>query len=435
LLHPSVVKLGRRSLVAASAAAAGTAALRAVAQSVGSPSLVAPDASTRAALRELAGQGAVVLVRDLDAGANARVTVLCRVAAPLDEVRAVIAAPERYGDFVSILRDIAIDSRRGAQVGFRFRATASIFDLETSASLRVVNARRIDVAIVRSDLGPGAARWELFDDPAGGTLVSCTSWGDPSRGHWLFRQIASRGGAATAMMTAAVGLMLSLSLVRRVRRVTGALPRANGPVSLTPLSLAARALVPEGGALGAVTLRADGLVEQASACVLAPGTVSDVAHWLEDPTRYPQVWRSLRNVRVLRRDAAETRFSSEIDASVVRSAGTRVLTLQRDAASMTARWIGVDGDERGHEQRWDASPLSSDRVAICATVGDQVSRIGFPLRATLDREPALRAGFAFGLGVVWARSLAKRLARDREASQGSDGGVGATTPAIRAVLR
>lgn len=410
---PLSVKLARRSFLTAGAAgAASTVALDALSQVAPAPVLGAPDAATRAALRALAEAGAVVLVDDMDAGAQAKVTVLCKVSAPLAEVRAVIAAPERYGDFMTVLRDVSVDSRRGSMVGFRFHAVASIFDIETNASLRVVNARRIDVSIVRSDLGPGAARWELFEDPQGGTLVSCSSWGDPSRGHWLFRQIASRGGAAVAMMTAAVSLLLSLSLVRRLRRSGAAIvPPNNHP--LAPLPEHARALVGSSrGAIGAVTLAANGAVVQASSCIGAAGTTADFERWISDPSRYSQVWRSLRNLRVESRSSEGVRFWSEIDASVARSSGSRLLTMQRDNGVATARWTGVSGDERGHEQRWDAAALGPGRVAVCATVRDEVSRVGFPLRSTLDREPALRAGFAFGLSVVWARSLARRLDRD-----------------------
>jgi hypothetical protein len=47
----------------------------------------------------------------------------------------VITAPDRYGDFMAVLRDTAIDSRSGSMIGFRFRAVASIFDIQTHASL------------------------------------------------------------------------------------------------------------------------------------------------------------------------------------------------------------------------------------------------------------------------------------------------------------
>jgi hypothetical protein len=400
--------------------------VRALSQSAGPPLLGAPDAGTRAALSALAEAGAVVLVDDMDAGPNAKVTVLCKVSSTIDQVRSVIATPERYGDFMTVLRDVSIDSRRGAMVGFRFRAVASIFDLETCASLRVIHARRVDVAIVRSDLGPGAARWDLFEDPSGGTLVSCSSWGDPSRGHWLFRQVASRGGAAVAMMTAAVSLLLSLSLVRRLGATRGASVSAPQPSlsPLSPLPAAARALVGARGAVGAVSLSSSGAVLQATSAVSATGTPADFARWIEDPARYSEVWRALRNVRVLGRSAEGVRFSSEIDAAVARSSGVRLLRVERDGAAVSARWIGVDGDERGREQRWDAFALEPRRVAVCATVRDEVERVGFPLRATLDREPALRAGFAFGLSVIWARSMGRRLDRDAAAA-----GVAAATDA------
>lgn len=416
---PSSVKFARRSLFVAGGAGASLAAVRALPQALVAPPLGPPDAAVRAQLRALATAGAVVLVDDIDAGASAKVTVLCRVPASINEVRAVIAAPDRYGDFMAVLRDTAIDSRSGSMIGFRFRAVASIFDIQTHASLRVVNQRRIDVAIIRSDLGPGGARWDLFEEPDGSTLISCSCWGDPSRGHWLFRQIASRSPAAVSMMTSAVALLLSLSLARRLRRTLPAASTAQAPLLALPEH--ARQLVSPRGVVGAISLRPDGSLVQASSCVAAPGAPSSVAAWLDDPARYPTVWRSLRNLRVAPRSAEGVRFSADLEAGVGRSSGTRLLTTERDARTYAARWLGVDGDERGHELLWSASPLDAERVAVCATVRDEAARVGFPLRSTLDREPALRAGFGFGLSVVWARSLANRLRRDRLTST-SDGG-------------
>lgn len=420
MVSPSSVKIARRTLFAAGGAGATAAALGALPQSLTTPSLGAPDPALRAQLRALAAAGAVVLVDDVDAGASAKVTVLCRVPAAINEVRAVIAAPDRYGDFMAVLRDCAIDSRSGPMVGFRFRAVASIFDIETHASLRVINARRIDVAIVRSDLGPGAARWELFEEPDGSTLISCSCWGDPSRGHWLFRQIAARSNAAVAMMTTAVALLLSLSLARRLRRTMPSSNSATPPLEALPLE--ARRLVTPRGVLGAISLRPDGGLVQASSVVAAPGSIGDVERWLRDPSLYSQVWRSFRNVRVQPRTAEGVRFSADLEAGITRSSGARLVTTQTAPSSFSARWLGVDGDERGHELRWDASPLAVDQIALCASVRDEVARVGFPLRSTLDREPALRAGFGFGLSVVWARSLANRLRRDwlagRDASVG-----------------
>lgn len=420
---PASVKLTRRALFSAGGAGASLAALDAFSQAFVPPVLGAPDAATRARLRALADAGAVVLIDDMDAGTSAKVTVLCRVPAPIDEVRAVIAAPERYGEFMSVLRDVGVDSRRGSMVGFHFRAVASIFELDTFASLRTINARRIDVAIVRSDLGPGAARWDLFEDPAGGTLISCSCWGDPSRGHWLFRNIASRSNAAVAMMTSAVGLLLSLSLARRLRRTLPNPPSVREPLVALPTDL--RSLVTARGVVGAIALRPDGSLVQASSCVAAPGTTDRAAAWLSDPARYPQIWRSLRNLRVQSRTAQGVRFSADLEAGVTRSSGTRLLTTRRSADEFTAHWTGEDGDERGHELRWDASNTAPSTVALCASVRDEVSRIGFPLRSTLDRDLALRAGLGFGLSVVWARSLANRLRRDAETPATSDAGAAA----------
>jgi hypothetical protein len=74
---PSSVKFARRSLFVAGGAGASLAAVRALPQALVAPPLGPPDAAVRAQLRALATAGAVVLVDDIDAGASAKVTVLC----------------------------------------------------------------------------------------------------------------------------------------------------------------------------------------------------------------------------------------------------------------------------------------------------------------------------------------------------------------------
>ncbi len=408
MLVGSVTHCSRREALGACAFALVGASSRALAQLRSPPRLEPPTALVREALGPFASHGAVLLIDDLDAGMFSRVTVLARVNASLEAVRTIIASPERYGDRTRVIRDVQIDSRRGPLVGFRFQASASIFALETSASLRVVSPRRIDVAIVRSDLGPGAARWDLFDDGAGGTLVACTAWGDPSRGHWLFRQVASRSPTTIPLMTAAVSLLLTLSLLGSVRRAApSAPPTAAG--SLEPLPPRIQALLPPRGLLGAISLGPDGTTSRATITMTVPASLDVLRGWLQDPTRYPQVWRSMRQTSIVRRSDREVLFSSTLETPMGRSRGTRALTLVDGADEVTALWRGIDGDERGLDLRWDLRRLTDGGTALSASANDQLARLGFPLRGTVEQEPGLRAGFAFGLAVAWARALARRV--------------------------
>ncbi len=381
------------------------------AQALTAPDLSAPDAATRLALAPIYLRGASVWIDDLNAGPRAKTTVICRMPASIAQVRQVIASPLLYPEFLSVVRDATIDSTRGALTGFHFRAVASIFDLNVAASMRVTANRRVDINIVRSDFGPGAARWELFADGPGDTVVCCSTWGDPSQGHWLFRQIAQRGNASIALMTTAVNLMLSLALQRRIAALASrpivAVDHSAEPLS--PVPAAVRAVI-SSGVLGGITLTPQGALSQASASYVVPCSLDRVEQALRQVTQYPAIWRAMRNVRPLAPDAdGGVRFSSEIETTFARSSGSRRLTLQRNGEVLNAVWTGLSGAELGHTTRWDAVQTAPSRVLLSATVGDQVNRVGFPFRATLEREPSLRAGFALGLASVWARSLANHL--------------------------
>ncbi|MDP3279311.1 MAG: SRPBCC family protein [Deltaproteobacteria bacterium] len=406
------VKVSRRRLLASAALSPLASSSVAQGQQVAAPSaaLQPLDPAVRAALQSHARGGAVVLWPDLDAGANGTCTVLTHVPAPIAQVRAIIASPEHYPEFIGIVRDVRVDSRRGPFTGFQFRASAGIFDIRTLASLRSVGARRVDIAIVQSDLGPGAMRWDLYEDQ-GGTLVSCTSRGDPSQGHWLLRQIAGRARSSITIMTGAVAILFSLALVRRAS--------ARGVVSPIP-AVPVQALadlqthVPVGGALASVRLNARGEITDVGALLVTTGTVDQAAGWLNEPLRYGQVFRSFRNVQIVSQDPRGTQFSASIETVMGRTSGTRLLTTRRENGTYHARWEGTAGDELQHHLEWRVSAVDPQRVAIAAFVGDEVNRIGFPLRGTLERELGLRAGLSVGLAIIWARALVNRLARDRE---------------------
>ncbi len=384
------------------------------AQSRPSPNLSAPSEDVRRALDPLAARGAAIWIDDLDAGASAKTTVLCRMPASVAQVRQVIASPQLYPEFLSVVRDVVIDSSRGTQTGFHFRAVASIFELNVAAAMRSAGPRRVDVNIVRSDFGPGAARWELFEAGPDSTLVACSTWGDPSQGHWLFRQVARRGNASIALMTTAVNLLLSLSLQKRVSTLVSrpivAEDRSNEP--LTPISAALRSALPT-GVLGSVTLSPQGTLLQSSTSYMVNVSLARVEQALRNVAQYGTIWRAMRNVRVLGTDADQSiRFASELESSLARSAGSRRLTITRTDQTLTAQWVGIGGDELGHSLRWDAVAQGPSQVVLMATIGDESSRIGFPFRRTIDGEPALRSGLALGLASVWARSLSNFLTRE-----------------------
>lgn len=374
------------------------------------PDLSAPPEAIRQLLTPLAERGAAVWIDDLDAGAQARTTVLCKMPGSIAQVRQAIASPQRYPEFLSVVRDVVIDSSRGSLTGFHFRAVASIFDLNVAASMRS-SPRRLDVNIIHSDFGPGAARWELFEDGPNSTLVSCSTWGDPSQGHWLFRQIASRGNASIALMTTAVNLMLSLSLQKRVASLLSrpVIAQDHSAEPLTPISSSIRTTLPQ-GVLGSVTLNPQGNLLHSSASYIIDVSLDQVEQALRNVSQYGAIWRAMRNIRILGTDPdGSIRYAFELEASVARSSGSRRVSFQRTPQALTVLWTGLSGDEVGHSHRWDVTALSANRIALTSTLGDEVSRVGFPFRRTLDSEPALRAGFSMGLASVWARSLSRYL--------------------------
>lgn len=375
------------------------------------PALRALSAEEVAALRPLALRGAALLVRDADAGPRATVTVLLRSNATLEQVRQVISTPEQYGGFMPTISSVSVTARSERRAAFTFRVGAVLFDVETMAALNIVSPRRIDVDIVRSDIGPGASRWDLLPEPDGSTLVALSTWGDPSQGNWLLRQIAARSPASIAGMNIATDLVLALSVARsaeqRAGHATALRPadRESPPGPLSPPEAGPWLNLARTVSVGSVSLDAQGRFVQTSMAVFSPRSPAELLQRLSTPANYGQLWRQLRDSSVLPSDAGNVRFHTLIEGAMSRVEGETELEVQRRPEGATVWWHGVAGDLQGVEHRWDLHPAEGGSVMVL-TGGSEYQRIPWPMRAMIGRDPWLLPGYAASWKLVWMRTLA-----------------------------
>ncbi len=419
-VHPPPVFLSRRDLLRTGVALTGAALLcpsAARAQSAGSAPADAPieglSADEFEALRPLARRGAAVLIRDADQGSRARITVVVRTRAPLATVRGVVSNPEQYTRFMPTLTGVEILSRRGAHTGFRFHVEAILFDVITTSALHVVNDRRVDVAIIQSDIGPGTSRWDLLEDGEG-TLVALTTRGDPSQGNWLLRQVAARSPNAIAGMNISADTILALGVARHSDILAGRqaperpAQREAPPGPLEPPPPGPWMDLTRTVAIGSVTLDGDGVFRQSTMALYSPRSADDLCAHLERVEGYPSIWHSMRDFRIVSRDATRVRYSSVVQSPLAQTRGEEEREVRAGPLGPIVTWRGVSGDHVGYDHRWDLVRVPSGGTVVMLTGGSEFNRTGGITAAMMGRDVWLTPGYATSWKLIWMRPLLAR---------------------------
>lgn len=366
------------------------------------------------ALRPLLSRGPAFLVRNPDGGRDARITLVTRARASAEEVRRAITTPGEYPTFMPILRSVDVLSQHGNRTGFRFHVAAPLFDVTALCAMRDASARRVDVDIIESEVGPGASRWDILPDE-GGSLVALSTWGDPSQGHWLLRMVARRSPAAIAGMNISVDTVLALGAVRRaeiragqqlpIRPAEGIAPTGE----LAPPEDGAWTRLARDAVVISTKLTPEGAVVQVTVAAWTSAAPETVLARLRDVPRYAGVWGSVRDVEVLPAQsgdpAGSVRFRSVVETPLVRMEGEQ----RMEAEGSVVRHVGLSGDFADAAHRWDVRADPQGGSVVMLTGGADYNRAGSITRALMARDPWLMAGFAGSWKIVWLRNALRGL--------------------------
>ncbi len=364
------------------------------------------------ALRPIARRGAAVLVRNVDSGRDARITVVVRSSAPLQTVHDVIATPEQYPSFMTGITNLQVLSRFQRRIAFRFHVAVSIFDVTTLASLHVVNAQRIDGELLQSDLGPGGLRWDLYPD-GDGTLIAYTTWGDPSQANWFLRVLARVSPSTIAGMQLGYDVLLALAAGRRAEIVVGsrlpARPRdrfaATGEIE--PPAPGAWTWLTRDAVVGAIALDAAGTITQSTVAMWSATPPPALCARLERIDQYTRWWTPMRDVRVVSGVGLTQRFHSVVDTVLFRTEGDQDRVVDVGPFGPRVVWRGVAGDYRGDVQRWDVVAHPQGGSVVMLSGGAEYNRTGMIARALLDRDTWMMPGYSVALKMVFMRGLVR----------------------------
>lgn len=345
----------------------------------------------------LAARGVVGLVSRPDDGPGARVTVLVPVNAPVATVHAVLADASQWPTFMPALRSVELLSRAGNRAAWRFGSTGPMLDVNAVCTVRELGPRRVDFGLTEGEFGPAGARWDLYDDGPGRTLMAVTSWSDPSQGHWLIRQAASSNPSATAGMNLAVDTSLALAIARRASVLSG------HAAPLRPASVAAPigelAALPQGPWVELTrrvyvvvfSLNPDGAVAQIAVAGQAGVAPEVVTARIDDVGGYPQ---HIPGVRGAQRDggtALSPRFRVNFGGAWESGGGTVERT---HPTADTVLLRGLDGELTDSRWRWDVSRDPGGATVVQVAGGVDRDLASLFTRVAVSREPYLLAGIA-----------------------------------------
>ncbi len=378
--------------------------------------LTSPTAAEVDALRPLLDRGPVFVVRNADGGADARITILARAGASAAQMRRVITTPGEYGTFMPILRSVDVLSSHGSRTAFRFHVAAPLFDVTALCAMNDVSERRVDVAITQSETGPGASRWDLTPESDTTSLVSLTTWGDPSQGHWILRQVARRSPSAIAGMNISVDTVLALGAARRaainagqnlpVRPAQGIAPSGD----LAPPSSGPWLALTHDATVLSMSLTPEGSIRQVTVGSWTSAPPNVVMARLRDVANYGNVWGSIREVTVLPGQSpppdGPVRYRLVIETPLTHIEGEQVMRVE---GGNVVWHEGVAGDLSGSSHRWDVLEAPDGGSYVLLTGGSDYNRAGWITRTLMERDPWLMAGFAGSWKIVWIRNLLRGL--------------------------
>lgn len=399
---PSLCALALTSMTVSATARAQDAGVAA------GPMIPAVDPAELEAIRPLLARGPVIIPRAVDQYAASRPTIYVRVQAPMAIVHRVVRSPEEYQQFVPALGSVELQGRTGRRTAFRFRARASIFDVTADVRVNVVNDRRVDVDVTRSDFGPAGSRWEFFSEGPNVTVIALTVWCDPAQATWAIRQFANSSAYSASSANITAETVLALAVKRRAEILTG----SRLPIRPASATNPARQLV--GPAFGSWTsilrtgldlvsieLDPQGSMRSISVARYVSSSEDIVRRRLMEAQYWNQYWLWLHNVRILEQTPDRVRIATTLGSPLAPGSGE--LEARLDPSRQTV-WIeGRSGDFTSDRQRWDFQAAPGGGTFVMYTGYSDEAHAAWFHRILMDRDVWAVAGLSGYWKVVMIR--------------------------------
>ena len=376
--------------------------------------LVTLPRETIATLTPFLARGELALIESKVDGSLRQITVMTLVDAPPEVAYGVVAAPERYPEFVGSMAKSEVTRRQGRVAIVDWELEVPLNNLEGTNLFRF-GENVIEIETISGDIPEGIWRWEIHPAPGGKSIVVEYAYSDIRRASWFMRQLIQRHRAAehATVLSASTVFMKALKLraEKLAGRGQGKRPDTRGRrvAELRSLTqggsrLDVRALDPllRRGYVSLVESFPDGRLRQASIVTYAYTSLSRAFGVAADPGRYQQFMSSVNRSQVLKKEGASIVYELEVEVPLFNLTFT-------SRAEKTAPWSirtrSIGGDLEDARFGWDMEAVAPDRTRVMHYLNTDARNASWLLRRMIDREPYFEHGFNAACGLVMVRSV------------------------------
>jgi len=367
-------------------------------------------------LQAFVERGELALIESHKNGRLRQITVMTLIDAPPSVTLGVIAAPERYPEFVRNMALSRVTNRMGDVAIVDWEVEMPLNNLE-GTNLYRFHTSAVEIETVSGDIQSGAWRWEVHPAAGGRSVVVAYAYTDIRSASWFMRRLIDRHRSAehAAVLSASTVFMKALKVRAenlagrghgkrpdtRGRRVAELVPLVGDP----RLNLHALGPLLERGYVSLAESFPDGRLRQASVITYAHTGMDRVFAVANDPGRYHEFMGSIRRSPVLKREGRSVVYELEVEVPLLNLTFTNH-AVQTGPYSIRTRSIG--GDLEDARFGWDMREAGPNRTLVLHYLNTDARQASWILRRLIEREPYFEHGMNVATGLVMVRSVRGR---------------------------
>ncbi|MCB9600626.1 MAG: SRPBCC family protein [Sandaracinus sp.] len=330
-----------------------------------------------------------------------------RVNAPAARVAEIVASPQHYPEFMPALDEIAVESRQGTQIAYRWKWQIALFTLTGRNTMTVfpgnpTRGYRVEVRSTGGDMGRGRISFRITPDgPERCTLVVAMRL-DMRDANYLAEQLSSGGITVQRSINVVMASVMALGTKTRAeteRPVAHPLPELARP-AFEPARL--RSLL-ERGDLVFLELDGDRLARVSVAGRMGTGLERTRAV-MNDPEEFGRSLVFGSTARIVERDEASVVFEWGIPMPLVGIEGR--MRLRPGSGEVAVD--GVSGSLRSGQWRFDTHVEPTGEAVVFGWARFDPGEASRLVRRLIADDTSFSHGLAVATQVMIVRSLRQR---------------------------
>jgi ribosome-associated toxin RatA of RatAB toxin-antitoxin module len=344
------------------------------------------------AMAPLLRTGEIALIESVKEGRMKQVTVMSLVAAPPELTHDVVVTPEKYPQFIRNLTRSKVQRNPDGTIDDEFWIDLTLTHFEGTNRYHPNPDGSVDVKAIDPN-DDGIFRWEFYRVP-GGTVMVMYGYQDVLHSNDYIRRITD----AVPSMEHGLALAAQLAYVRSVKARAESLAK---PGSFPLLDGHAKGpgfdFLLQRGRVAVIRSLPDGRLADISILDRLFAPLEKVLATLSAPEAYASFIEGVKKSREVSRSDEEVVYHLVSDVSIF-SWDSR-FSIRRSGRAVDV--MGVGGDLRGAQYRWDLTPLGpKSTLAVYRARQNIASSSPLLLGILFRKEPLFEHGLNVALGLV-----------------------------------